>query len=167
MIISLIVAASENNVIGKDNHLLWRLPNDMRYFKNTTWAMPVIMGRKTFESFSGTELPGRLNIVITHQKELKSGSGKAKTAADLDEAIGLAKETDCKEVFVIGGGQIYSESMTRADKIYITRVHTKLDGDTFFPAIDTSIWELKSNIDFSADENHQYAYSFQVWLRKK
>ena len=167
MIISLIVAASENNVIGKDNHLLWRLPNDMRYFKNTTWAMPVIMGRKTYESFSGSELPGRFNIVITHQMELKSKSNKLKIAGNLDEAIKLAKETDCKEIFVIGGGQIYSESMPKADKISMTRVHTKIDGDTFFPPIDTSIWELKSNIDFSADENHQYAYSFQVWLRKK
>jgi dihydrofolate reductase len=167
MIISLIVAASENNVIGKDNHLLWRLPNDMRFFKNTTWAMPVIMGRKTFESFSGSELPGRFNIVVTRQKELKNRSDKVKIADNLNGAIALAKETDCKEIFVIGGGQIYAESMAIADNIYLTRFHTSLPGDTYFPSIDPSIWELESNVDFPADENHQYAYSFQVWLRKK
>jgi len=163
MLISLIVAASENNVIGKNNQLLWRLPNDTKFFKNTTWAMPVIMGRKTFESLKGEPLPGRFNFVITHQKDWKPENEKAQVASTLQGAIDLAKQTDCKEAFVIGGGQIYAEAISIADKIYMTRVHTVLDGDTFFPAIDEDKWKLDSDIDFPADEKHQYAYSFQVW----
>jgi dihydrofolate reductase len=165
MLISLIVAASENNVIGKNNQLLWRLPNDTKFFKNTTWAMPVIMGRKTFESMNGEPLPGRFNFVITHQKDWKPANDKAQVAATLQEAIELAKKTDCKEAFIIGGGQIYSASISIADKIYMTRVHAVLDGDAFFPVIDENEWKLTSNIDFTADEKHQYDYSFQVWER--
>src|SRR5579871_631550 len=166
MLISLIVAASENNVIGKDNQLLWRLPNDTKFFKNTTWGMPVIMGRKTFESLNGEPFPGRFNFVITHQKDWKTNNDKAQVASSLAEAIELAKQTDCKEAFIIGGGKVYAESMSIADKIYMTRVHTVIDGDAFFPAIDEKKWKLESNIDFRIDEKHQYAYSFQVWRRE-
>ncbi len=165
MLISLIVAASENNVIGKDNQLLWRLPNDTKFFKNTTWGMPVIMGRKTFESLQGEALPGRFNFVITHQKDWKPKSEKAQTASSLQEAIELAKHTDCKEAFIIGGGKVYAESIPIADKIYMTRVHTIIEGDAFFPEIDESKWKLESNSDFPADEKHQYAYSFQLWIK--
>jgi dihydrofolate reductase len=164
MTLSLIVAASENNVIGKNNQLLWRLPNDTKFFKNTTWGMPVIMGRKTYESLSGEPLPGRFNIVITRQKDWKPSNEKAQVAATLQEAIELAKQTDCKEIFVIGGGQIYAEAISIADKIYMTRVHTVIDGDAFFPEIDETKWLLQSNVDFSADDKHQYAYSFQIWI---
>lgn len=167
MIISLIVAASENNVIGKNNQLLWRLPNDTRFFKNTTWAMPVIMGRKTFESLNGEPLPGRFNFVITHQKDWKPGNDKAKAASTLQQAIESAKQTDCKEAFVIGGGQIYAEAISIADKIYMTRVHAVLDGDAFFPAIHEKQWKLESSIDFPFDDKHQYSYSFQVWIKNK
>lgn len=165
MIISLIVAASENNVIGKDNQLLWRLPNDTKFFKNTTWGMPVIMGRKTFESLNNEPLPGRFNFVITHQKDWKPHNAKASVANSLQEAIENAKQTDCKEVFIIGGGKIYAESISIADKIYMTRVHTIIEGDTYFPAINKTEWTLESNIDFVADEKHQFAYSFQVWQK--
>ena len=103
MLISLIVAASENNVIGKNNQLVWRLPNDMKFFKNSTWAMPVIMGRKTYESMNGEPLPGRFNIVITHQKGWKPSDSQTQTGDSLQQAIELAKQTDCKEVFIIGG----------------------------------------------------------------
>jgi len=167
MIISLIVAASENNVIGKNNQLLWRLPNDTKFFKNTTWAMPVIMGRKTFESLTGEPLPGRFNFVITHQKDWKPANDKVQVAATLQQAIELAKQTDCKEAFIIGGGQIYAESILIADKIYMTRVHTVLDGDAYFPPIDESKWRLESNIYFAADEKHAFSYSFQVWIKLK
>jgi dihydrofolate reductase len=166
MLISLIVAASENNVIGKDNQLLWRLPNDTIFFKNTTWAMPVIMGRKTFESMNGEPLPGRFNFVITHKKDWKPSNDKAQVAATLLQAIELAKQTDCKEAFIIGGGQIYADAISIADKIYMTRVHTVLNGDAFFPEIDKNKWTLESDIDFPVDEKHQYSYSFQVWERK-
>jgi dihydrofolate reductase len=165
MIISLIVAASTNNVIGKNNQLLWNLPNDMKFFKNTTWGMPVIMGRKTYESL-GKPLPGRFNFVITRQRDWNTADEKAKVLPNLDQAIASAKQTDCKEAFIIGGGQIFAESISFADKIYLTRVHAILEGDAYFPEINKEQWELGSNVDFPADEKHAYAYSFQVWNRK-
>lgn len=167
MIISLIVAASTNNAIGKDNKLLWHLPNDMKFFKNTTWGMPVVMGRKTFEALAGEPLPGRFNFVITRNTNWDPGRPTVKKAQDLPTAIELADDTDCKETFVIGGGEIYKESMAIADRIYMTRVHANLDGDTFFPVIDEREWTLTSHLDFPADEKHAYAYSFQLWERKK
>ena len=162
--ISLIVAASTNNAIGKNNQLLWHLPNDLRFFKNTTWGMPVIMGRKTFESVNKS-LPGRFNIVITHQ----AGWVATDTivATDLEDALRKAAETNCKEIFIIGGGEIFKQSISSADKIYMTRVHANIDGDTFFPEIDESKWQLISQLDFAADEKHMFAYSFQTWERKK
>src|ERR1700754_1831188 len=101
MIISLIVAASTNNVIGKDNKLLWHLPNDMKFFKNTTWGMPVVMGRKTFEALAGEPLPGRFNFVITRNKDWQPGRDKVQVCPDLPAALESAKTTDCKETFVI------------------------------------------------------------------
>ena len=167
MIISLIVAASSNNAIGKDNKLLWHLPNDMKFFKNTTWGMPVIMGRKTFEALAGDPLPGRFNFVITRNNRWNPGRDKVRVEPDLQTAIKNAADTDCKEAFIIGGGEIYRESMPIADRIYMTRVHADLDGDTFFPVIDPSQWTLTGNQDFPADEKHAFAYSFQLWQRKK
>jgi dihydrofolate reductase len=166
MIISLIVAASTNNVIGKDNKLVWHLPNDMKFFKNTTWGMPVIMGRRTFEALAGDPLPGRFNIVISRNKDWQPGRDNVQVAADPARAIELAKETDCKEAFVIGGGQVYAESMAVADRIYMTRVDAVLQGDTYFPEIPQKDWEMVSHLDFPADDKHVYAYSFQLWERK-
>jgi len=163
MVISLVVAASENNVIGKNNKLLWTLPNDMKFFKNVTWAMPVIMGRKTFESL-GKPLTGRTNIVITRQADWKKeGTIVVKS---LDEAIKQAADTDAKEAFVIGGGEIYKEAIPIADRVYITRVHTTVEGDTSFPELEDKDWKLFSSMDFDADAKHAYAYTFQVWDRK-
>jgi len=167
MIISLIVAASTNNAIGKDNKLLWHLPNDMKFFKNTTWGMPVIMGRKTFEALAGDPLPGRFNFVITRNRSWDPGREKVQVEPDLTTALKKAAHTDCKETFIIGGGEIYKESMPIADRIYMTRVHAVLDGDTFFPAIDESQWTLTSNLDFPTDDKHAYAYSFQLWEKNK
>jgi dihydrofolate reductase len=163
MTISLIVAAAENNAIGKNNQLLWHLPNDLKFFKNTTWGMPVIMGRKTFESVN-KPLPGRFNIVITRQANWKADSVIA--ATDLQDALQKAAETNCNEAFIIGGGEIYKQAYELADKIYLTRVHTEVDGDTFFPALDENKWQLISNQDFAADEKHAFAYSFQTWVVK-
>jgi len=167
MIISLIAAASTNNVIGKDNKLLWSLPNDMKFFKNTTWGMPVIMGRKTYDALAGEPLPGRFNFVITRNRDWDPHHEKVRVVDSLDAAIAGARETDAKELFVIGGGQIYEQSMAIANRIYMTRVHVMLEGDAWFPVIDEKIWQLVSNQDFSPDEKHAYAYSFQVWERKK
>ena len=160
--LSLIVAAAENNAIGKDNQLLWHLPNDLKFFKNTTWGMPVIMGRKTFEAVN-KPLPGRFNIVITRQADWKAEG--TISATDLQDALQKAKATNCNEIFVIGGGEIYKQSIEIADKIYMTRVHASFDADTFFPAIDENKWKLTNNIDFEIDEKHKYAYSFQTWQR--
>lgn len=167
MIISLIVAASTNNAIGKDNQLLWHLPNDMKFFKYTTWGMPVVMGRKTYEALAGEPLPGRFNFVITRQRDWKPTNDKATVTPSLEHALKEAAATDCKETFVIGGGEIYKEAMPIADRIYMTRVHATFDGDTYFPPIDEKDWQLTDNRDFPADEKHAYAYSFQVWQRKK
>src|ERR1700761_3883735 len=167
MIISLIVAASTNNAIGKDNKLLWHLPNDMKFFKNTTWGMPVVMGRKTFEALAGEPLPGRFNYVITRNKDWDPHRDKVQVTSTLEKAIKKAGETDCKECFIIGGGEIYSQSMSIGDRIYMTRVHVTLDGDTFFPVIDPAQWSLTIKLDFPADEKHAYAYSFELWERKK
>jgi dihydrofolate reductase len=163
MNIALVVAAAENNVIGKNNQLLWRLPNDTKFFKNTTWGMPVIMGRKTFDSL-GKPLAGRTNIVITRQKNWTAPG--AQVVSTLQEAIAAAADTDAKEAYVIGGGEIYALALPLAQRIYLTRVHTKLDGDAYFPEFDQQQWELLSNLDFPADEKHAYAYSFQVWGKR-
>lgn len=166
MLISLIVAADENNAIGKDNELLWRLPNDMKFFRNTTWGMPVIMGRKTFLSLSGEPLPGRYNIVVSRQPDHGIDRPDVTVVASPEEAIEKARETDCREVFIAGGGQIYDAYLPVADKIYITRVHTRLEGDTFFPAFSEAQWQKVYELNFDADARHAYAYSFQTWVRK-
>ena len=164
MIISLIVAASENNAIGKNNDLLWSLPNDMKFFKNTTWGMPVIMGRRTYDSFK-KNLSGRFNIVITNQKDWTADN--VILASSIDDAIEKAKETNCKEIFVIGGGQVYKQSMDIANRIYMTRVKAVIeDADTFFPAIDETKWKMISHEDHTKDEKHAYDYSFQIWERR-
>src|SRR5271163_3474689 len=163
MILSLIAAASTNNVIGKNNQLVWHLPNDMRFFKNTTWGMPVIMGRKTYESLEDGVLPGRFNFVVTSRPQSVSQSTSLRFCSSVELAIAMAKETDCKEAFVIGGAQIYAQTIALADKIYLTRVHAKFEGDAFFPAIDKDHWIMASNVDFALDSKNAYAYSFQLW----
>jgi dihydrofolate reductase len=163
MTISLIVAASLNNAIGKDGKMPWHLPNDLKHFKNTTWAMPVIMGRKTFESM-GKPLAGRKNIVITRQNNYKPEGTVA--VQNFNDALFVANEMDVKEVFVIGGGEIYKMAWEKANRIYLTRVKMEApDADTFFPAIDPQEWKLISNKDIEADEKNTYSHSFQVWER--
>jgi dihydrofolate reductase len=166
MILNLIAAASTNNVIGKNNQLLWHLPNDIKFFKNTTWAMPVIMGRKTYESMKAEPLPGRFNFVLSRQKEWSPTNEKVSCTHSLSRAIELAKETDCKETFVIGGGQVYAEAMAHASKIYLTRVDVILEGDAWFPVIEEKEWQLTSKLDLPGDAKHAFAYSFQLWERK-
>src|SRR5687768_10098313 len=123
--ISLVVAAASNNAIGKNGQLLWHLPKDLKFFKNTTWGMPVLMGRKTFEAV-GKPLPGRINIVITNQQNWNVAG--VQVAKNLEEAMQAASKTNCKEVFVIGGGEIYKQTINNADRIYMTRVHANLEG---------------------------------------
>ncbi|MFZ9220044.1 MAG: dihydrofolate reductase [Sediminibacterium sp.] len=163
MKISLVVAASDNHAIGKDNQLLWHLPKDMRFFKNTTWALPILMGRKTFESLGNKVLPGRMNIIITRQAN-KEYEG-AKVVTSLEQAIELAKQNDYKELMVIGGGEIYQMALPLADTIYLTRVHTSIEGDTYFPAIGAE-WMLESSEPQLADEKHAFDFDFEIWQRK-
>ena len=162
MTISFIVAVSENNVIGKDNKLPWRLPMDMKYFKNATWAMPVIMGRKSFESL-GRPLTGRKNIVITRNANWKASG--VETVQSIDQAITLAAQTDAKEIFITGGSEIFRAALPSADRIYLTRIHANFDGDTFFPELNEGEWKMVSSKECEPDEKNQYAMSFQVWER--
>lgn len=161
--LTIIVAADLNNAIGVKGNLPWHLPQDLKFFKNTTWAMPVIMGRKTFESM-GKPLPGRTNIVITRNPEWTVPG--VLIAANLDQAIELAGELATREVFIIGGGSIYREALPLINRIYITRVYTKIEeADTWFPQWDEREWELKWEQAFVADDTHRFDYSFQCWER--
>lgn len=166
MIISIVVAAAEDHAIGEGNALLWKLPNDMKFFKNTTWGMPVIMGRKTFESMSSKPLNGRLNIVISRNQHSFNEQEGVLAAKSVEHAIELAKSSDCNEVFVIGGGEIYRQVLPIADKIYLTRVHTNFpNADTFFFPLDTTVFKLTEEIPMEADKKHAFAYTFQIWER--
>ena len=126
--------------------------------------MPIIMGRKTFESMGSKALPGRINIVITRQSAWKVDG--VVVANSWDDAMFVAKDTDCNEVFVIGGGEIFKEVIAKAGRIYMTRVHTNLDGDVFFPDIDEKKWKRLSKRECFADEKHAYDYTFEVWEKK-
>jgi len=161
MIISIMVAIAENHGIGKDNHLLWRLPADLKHFKDTTSGHTVIMGRKTFASV-GKPLPNRRNIVITRNASLKIAG--AEVVNTLDAAIALCDENE--EVFIVGGAEIYKMAMAVTDKIYLTVVKGTFDADTFFPPIDPDLWEETDQISFEPDEKNAWAYTFSTLLRK-
>jgi len=164
MFISFIVAASDNNVIGVNNQLPWHLPADMKFFRNTTWGMPVIMGRKTFESLGSKPLPGRTNIIITRQQDWQCPGVAA--VQSFEDALFVAKETDSKEVFVIGGGEIFSNYISKADRIYMTRVHTSIDGDIYFPAIDAKKWKVVQSRKMQQDDKHAFNFTFETWEKK-
>jgi len=167
MKLSIIVAASENNAIGKHNQMLWNLPEDMRFFKNTTWGFPLIMGRKTFEALGNKPLPGRFNIVISRQAGYQAGNPEVQQASSLLKAIELAKKMDAKEAFIGGGGQIYKESILLCDTIYMTRVFATFEADAFFPVIPENIFQLTQSKKVPADEKHAYAMDFQTWTKIK
>jgi dihydrofolate reductase len=150
-LISIIVAAAENNVIGAENKMLWHIPEDFKHFKSVTMGKPCIMGRKTFESIVaslGKPLPGRVNIVISRHNTQYSG---ALTCKDLDEALDQAAKTGTEEIMVIGGAQIYALALPYADKIYLTRVHQSPEGDAFFPALGAE-WSLQSEQKFASHD---------------
>ena len=163
MNITLVVAASDNNVIGKDNQLLWHLPKDMRFFKNTTWGLPIVMGRKTFESLGSKVLPGRLNLILSNQKNIKTNG--ATLVHSLQDALNLAAKQDYKQLMVIGGGQIYELALPLAHTIMLTRVHTTIEGDAFFPALNED-WVKKESAFYNSDEKHSYSFDIECWQRK-
>tara|TARA_B100000767_G_scaffold261008_1_gene272165 strand:+ start:519 stop:1025 length:507 start_codon:yes stop_codon:yes gene_type:complete len=161
MIVSLIVAVAKNGVIGKDNDLIWHLPNDMRFFKETTLGHHVIMGRKNFESIPHKyrPLPDRTNIIITRQSEYKAEG--CILVNSVEDAIDIAKINGDTEPYIIGGGQIYKLALESnlVDKIYLTKINHPFDGDTFFPELG-STWKEVKRIDCKSDENHNHDYSF-------
>lgn len=161
MIISMIVAASENNAIGKDNKLIWHLPADLKLFKTLTMGHHMIMGRKTYESI-GKALPGRVSIVISRQEFYKAED--CFVVHSLEEA--LNKASGDSEVFIIGGDAIFKSALPIVDKVYLTRVHATFEADTFFPELSAESWELLESTPFKADEKNKYDYSFQVFSRK-
>ena len=164
MIVSLIVAKAKNNAIGKDNNLLWHFPADMKFFRETTTGHCIITGRKNYESIPDKFRPlvNRTNIVVTRNPEFNEQA--IIVCHSIEEAIKKAKELGETEVFIIGGGQIYKEALTKGliDKMYITHVHQNFDGDTFFPE-KTNEWKKISETNHPKDEKHRYSYSFAVY----
>lgn len=161
MIISAVVAIAENNAIGKDNELLWRLPADLKHFKEITSGHTIIMGRKTFDSI-GKPLPNRRNIVVTRKTGLQIPG--AEVTGSIEEAIALC--TTEEEVFIVGGAEIYKAAMPITDRIYLTRVHQSYEADAFFPEIDFNIWKETSVEKHLPDEKNHVAYTFSTLLRK-
>ena len=149
--LSIIVAMTENHVIGKDNRMPWHLPADLRHFKKLTLGHSIIMGRKTFVSI-GKALPGRKNIVITRQRDFQAD--QITLAQDLDTAIGLSAS---QETFIIGGAQLFSQVIARVDRIYMTLIHADLEGDCFFPKFNWDEWELVKKQAHEADEQNAFA----------
>ena len=164
MIISSIVAASRNRVIGKDNDIPWHMPNDLKYFKRTTMGHHIIMGRKNFQSFN-FPLPKRTNIVVTRNPYFIVSS--CIVAHSIEEALLIAKENGEEEAFIIGGGEIYKQSMHLIDRLYFTDIDTIIEGDVFFPEIDLDVFKLISEEQHKADEKNKYDYNFQVYERIK
>lgn len=163
--VSLIVAATRNQVIGLENQMPWHLPADLRYFKQRTLGKPIIMGRKTWESL-GRPLPGRLNIVISRQADVALAG--AEVFADLASAIERGQEWATQqgvdEVMVIGGGQIYQQAIALAQRVYLTRIELELEGDTFFPVLGADDWQQTSAQAHPAQDSEP-GYTFEVWQR--
>lgn len=161
-VISLIVAASTNNVIGVRGRLPWRLRGDLQYFKSVTMGKPIIMGRKTYASI-GRALPGRQNIVMTRQADFAA----AGCTVVVSQQAALAAAAGAAEIMVIGGGQLYELFLPQAQRIYLTRVHTEVDGDAFFPALDDAVWQLTAEEQHEADEHNAHAFVLQRYERMR
>lgn len=161
MSLSLIVAMTKNCVIGKDNQMPWYLPADLAWFRQNTTGKPVIMGRKTFESI-GRPLPKRTNIVLSHQPFEHDG---VIWKDSLESAVDFVR--DSEEIMLIGGGQLFNEYLSKADRLYLTEIQTELDGDTFFPSINWDEWHIEFEQYRPADEQNPYDCRFLILLKKK
>ena len=164
MKIALIVAVSQNNVIGRDNQLPWHLPEDLQYFKSVTMGKPILMGRKTFESI-GRPLPGRVNIVITRDPDWTAEGVEIVNTIDDAMAAGAVacKAADSYEIMIIGGAQIYRDCLPLADVLYLTKVEAEIEGDAFFPDIDLDQWQEVS--EKRPETIDKYAYRFVILKR--
>ena len=158
--IVLIAAAAENNALGKDNQLLWHLPDDFKRFKMITTGHYIIMGRKTFESFP-KPLPNRVHVIVTRQSGYKAEN--CIVVGSFGEALKVCPEKE--DVYVIGGGEIYSLALPFADKIELTRVHTSLEADAYFPEFDEADWKLASTEYHPKDDRHQYDFTYETYVR--
>lgn len=167
MTISLIAAAAENNVIGKNNNLPWHLPADMKYFRETTMGHCVIMGRKNYDSIPEKFRPlqGRTNIIVTRQNNFSAPD--CIVVHSLEEALGEAKKKNEPEAFIIGGGEIFKQALPLADKIYLTKIHHNIEGDVYFPVLNPDDWKEESAYHHKADDKNKFDYSFLIYLRKK
>ncbi len=161
----IIAAVAEDEAIGKDNGLLWHLPEDLKYFKKVTMGCPVIMGRRTFESI-GRALPGRHNIVVSQTWQVQENC-PVTVVRNLDGAFRAAeRDSDSGKCFVIGGAQLYAEAISKVDRLYITRIHASApDADSFFPAIDKTEWSLESASELHTDPETGITYTFEIQQR--
>ncbi len=162
MIVSAIVAAASNGVIGRDNQIPWRLSGDLKYFKRTTLGHFVIMGRNSFDSI-GRPLPKRTNVVITRNPFFIATD--CLIARSVEEALTLALDHGEQEAFILGGGEIYRQSMQYWDKLYLTRVEADVEGDVFFPEPAWEEWRLISSESHPADEKNDFPFRFEVYQR--
>jgi dihydrofolate reductase len=167
MKIASIVAVGQQNEIGANNDLLWRLPLDLQHFKDITWGHHVLMGRKSYEALPPKFRPlaGRVNIIVSRDPSLKIEG--CKTVTTIEEGVAFARECGEQELMILGGGEIYKQTMPILDTIYLTRVHGSFPhADTHFPAIDEQVWEAVSTEAHAADEKHKYAFDFIEYRRK-
>lgn len=156
---TIVVAMGLKNEIGNDNQLLWHLPKDLKHFKETTSGHPIIMGRKTFESI-GKPLPNRTNIVVSRKKDwFQEG---ILIVGSLKEALKFAKKID-ENIFILGGGNIYEQTIDMADRLEVTLVKANLEADTFFPKIDEQVWQKTKEICHEKDEKNEYDMCFQTF----
>lgn len=164
MRLSLIAAISENRVIARGGEIPWRIPADMKYFKATTMGKPIIMGRKTFDTL-GKPLPGRFNIVMSNDKSFQAQG--AEVVLDFPTALERADRCESDEIMVIGGGEIYELALPLADRIYLTEVHAKVEGDTYFPDLSTNDWREVSRDFLKKRNDATYDCSFVILERRR
>ncbi|UCE90250.1 MAG: type 3 dihydrofolate reductase [Pseudomonadota bacterium] len=160
--ISLIAAMADNRVIGIENRLPWKLPADMRWFRRQTMGKPIVMGRKTFESIGAKPLPGRTNVVITRDRDYVAKD--CTVVHSIDEALRVV--ADAPEVMIIGGASFYEQMLPRAQRMYLTLVHTEITGDAWFPAFSLDEWREVERTDFDADDSNPLAHSFVIYERR-
>lgn len=162
MKISLIAAMTDDRVIGIENRLPWKLPSDMQWFRQHTLGKPIIMGRKTFESFGARPLPQRRNIIITTDTAYQAAGSTV--VHSIEEALQAAGEVD--EVMIIGGESFYRQMLPRAERLYLTLVHAAIEGDAWFPEFDAGQWREVERLDRSADERNPFPHTFLVLQRQ-
>lgn len=161
VILSIIAAVAENGVIGKGGGLPWRLPADLRHFKELTMGKPIIMGHRTWESL-GRPLAGRTNVVLSRRGPIAHPA--VQTFPSMDDALRAVQSSE--EVMIIGGASLYAEALPRADRLYLTEIHARLEGDTHFPPWDRAQWRETLRVDHPQDAEHPFSFSFTVWTRR-